>query len=74
MVARLESTKDLSCIVEGLEGLSYVAIAYDTKSAFIYRKDITSYSNMNSDIKSVKSSCKFTNQIKVLYGNASSNV
>jgi len=74
MVARLESTKDLSDIVEGLEGLGYVAIAYDKNSAFIYRKDITSSSNMNRDIKSIKSACKFTNQIKVLYGNNNSNV
>ena len=74
MVARLESTKDISCLIEKLEGLSYTTITYDNNSGFVYKKNLNSYSELNRDIKSVKSACSFTNQVKVSYGSSSGNI
>lgn len=73
MVARLESTKDLSCIIEKLEGLSYTTITYDKNSGFVYKKNLNSFTDLNRDIKTVKSACNFTNQIKVSYGTSNTN-
>ncbi len=74
MVARLESIKDISCVLEKLEGLSYTTIAYDKNSGFVYRKGLNSYTELSRDIKSVKSACKFTNQIKISYGSSNNNL
>jgi len=67
IVARLESTKELSCILEKLEGLNYTVTAYDTKSGFVYNSK-NNYSNLTEAIKSAKTACKFTTSIKVQYG------
>ena len=73
MVARLEGTKDTSCVFEKLQGLGYDVLIQDKKTAFIYRKGSTS-SNLRGDIRSSKDACKFNGTIKPIYGTTSNNM
>jgi hypothetical protein len=73
MVARLEGTKDISCILEKLVALAYDVISDDKKIAFVYRKGSNS-NNLRGDIKSAKDACKFSGSIKVIYGTSSTNM
>ena len=73
IIARLESTKELSCILEKLEALEYTTTAYDAKSGFVYNSKNT-HSNLTNDIRSAKTACKFTTSIKVQYGTNNSSI
>ena len=73
MVARLEGTKDISCVLEKLEALAYDVITNDKKIAFVYRKGSNS-NNLRGDIKSAKDACKFNGSIKVIYWTSSSSM
>jgi len=73
IIARLESTKELSCILEKLEGLNYTTTAYDAKSGFVYNSKNT-HTNLTSDIRSAKTACKFTTSIKLQYGTNNSSI
>ena len=74
IVARLESTKALSCIFEKLKSLNYIiAEEDDSKRGFVYNKK-NSHSNLTSDIKTVKNACNFTTSIKIKYGSSSNSV
>ncbi len=73
MVARLEGTKDISCILEKLEALAYDVTTHNQKIAFVYRKGSNS-TNLRGDMKSAKDACKFTGSIKVIYGTNSTSI
>ena len=73
IVARLESTKELSCIIEKLENLNYTTTSYDKNSGFVYNKN-NSHSDLTRDIKSAKTACKFTTSIKIQYGTNQSTI
>jgi len=67
IIARLESQKELTCILEKLEALNYITTAYDAKSGFVYNSKNT-HTNLTSDIRSAKTACNFVGSIKVQYG------
>ena len=67
MVARIEGIKDITCILEKLEALSYDVISNDKKIAFVYRKGSNS-NNLKEDMKSARDTCKFNGLVKVIYG------
>lgn len=67
MVARIEGTKDITCIIEKLEALNYDIITNDKKIVFVYRKG-SSGNNLRGDIKSAKDACKINGSVKVMYG------
>jgi hypothetical protein len=73
MVARIEETKDTTCILEKLEALSYDVISNDKKIAFVYRKSSNS-NNLRSDIKSAKDACKFNASVKMIYGTSTASM
>lgn len=67
IVVRLEATKDISDVVEHLNGLGYEVCSSDKKIAFVYRKD-SNLNQFSSDLKSAKSASKFTGLIKCVHG------
>ena len=73
MVARIEGTKDITCILEKLEALSYDVISNDKKIAFVYRKGSNS-NNLRGDMKSAKDACKFSGSVKVIYGTSTTSM
>lgn len=72
MIARLESTKDISSISDTLKALAYDVVQQNDKIAFIHRKSGSS-SDLGRDIKSAKEACKFTGAIKCIYGTSTSS-
>mgnify|MGYP000067032979 CR=1 FL=1 len=70
IVARLEGTKDISDILEKLEGLEYETSSSNKKIGYVFRKNASS-SDLSRDVKSVKTACKFTGSIKCTHGSNS---
>jgi hypothetical protein len=72
IVARLEATKDIKCILDKLENLEYDVSLLNEKTIFVYRASASS-SDLSRDVKSAKSACKFSGTIKCSYGTNNSN-
>jgi hypothetical protein len=72
MIARLEGTKDIKCVLDVLLGLNYEVVTQDNKIGFIYRDKLTG-DDLKRDVKSAKDACKFTSSIKCLYGTSSAS-
>ena len=67
MTVKIEGAKDISCIVEKLQGLEYDVVLLNNKTAFAYRKG-SSLTSLSNDMKSAKEACKFIGQLKLEYG------
>jgi len=72
IVARLEATKDIKCILDKLENLAYDVSLLNEKTIFVYRASANS-SDLSRDVKSAKSACKFVGTIKCSYGTNNSS-
>lgn len=70
MVARLEGTTDITPITDFFSTAKYEVSIKDKKVAFIYRKG-SSLNDLKTDMKSAKTSSKFTGLIKVFHGTTS---
>ncbi|WP_447894996.1 hypothetical protein [Vreelandella sp. GE22] len=67
IVAKLESSKDLTDVAEKLRGLEYEVVPAVKKEIFVFRKK-GSNTDLSRDVKSAKDACKFTGPIKSVYG------
>ena len=70
MIARLESSKDISCILKKLTASAYKVTIASKREAFLYKQGLNSNS-LRSDIRSAKESCKYTSSINIIYGSNS---
>jgi len=73
MIAKLDGTKNISCLIEKLESLEYETSTLNDKTAFLFRKGSTN-TTLKNDIKSVKTACNFIGTIKIKYGSSNASV
>lgn len=72
IIARIESSKSISDILNNLAKLKYEVSSLNDKSGYVFRK-IGSVADLSRDIKSAKITCEFSGVIKVSHGTSSSN-
>lgn len=70
IVARLEGNNNILEVSEKLKALEYEVVSISNKSLFVSREK-TSSSDLARDIKSAKSSSKYSGSIKCFYGSNS---
>ena len=73
MVARLESSEELKCVLEKMQTLEYDVISNDDNVAFVYKKDANN-THLRGDLTSCKTVCKFAGSIKVIYGTSTASM
>ena len=69
IVARLEGSKNISEILNKLEGLEYEVSVLNDKTGYVFRKNASS-SDLSRDVKATKSACKFSGTIKSSFGSS----
>jgi hypothetical protein len=69
IVARLDGSKNISEILNKLEGLEYEVSVLNDKTGYVFRKNASS-SDLSRDVKATKAACNFSGTIKSSFGSS----
>ena len=72
MIARIESSSDLTGLCGTLKELGFEVAIQNNKAAFIHRKN-TAIDALRNALKSAKDANRFSNQIKIEYGTSTAS-